>query len=372
MARLAAAALAALLALAPAAAAEEPPAPPAAPAPDDAAKRKEKKVRKFLELTRFREATLAGLDMAFGQQVRMGMLPEEFPRRFHEVADFDALEAIAAEAWGGVLDEPTLDGLIAFHETEAGRKFVAANLELMPALMKKIEPWAMENAMKAMQAMGEMQPEQEEDETGIPANEMAAIATLRNLCSCQAQIQTSGKIDCDRDGIGEHATFLELTGSAGVRKAFQDGAGDFSSQGTKVDPPIMSAKLAGVDVSGVVRKGGYCFRIFLPDAASPSSFTHEVGPAEAIGLAGGTARVGVDMAETTWCAYAWPEKIGESGNRAFFVNQCGDVMQSANGTAKWAGERAPPGSAALLGDGISSPQAIGTRGRDGEVWKVCD
>ncbi|MCK6479066.1 MAG: prepilin-type N-terminal cleavage/methylation domain-containing protein, partial [Planctomycetes bacterium] len=36
----------------------------------------------------------------------------------------------------------------------------------------------------------------------LSSNETAALATLRNLASCQAQIQTSGKIDCDSDGIG--------------------------------------------------------------------------------------------------------------------------------------------------------------------------
>ena len=84
------------------------------------------------------------------------------------------------------------------------------------------------------------------------------------------------------------------------------------------------------------------------------------------------ARVHVDLAETTWCAYAWPEKIGETGRRAFFVNQTGDVMHSANEHAKWEGDRIPPGNAAFVGDGCTSEQAVGTRGRDGEVWKVAN
>ena len=58
-----------------------------------------------------------------------------------------------------------------------------------------------------------------------------------------------GKIDTDNDGRGEYGTFLELTGSVGVRKGFSPGeiaASDFSTKGTPVNPAIMSKALAGV------------------------------------------------------------------------------------------------------------------------------
>ena len=132
----------------------------------------------------------------------------------------------------------------------------------------------------------------------------------------------------------------------------------------------MSKSLSAVGADGVVHKGGYCFRIFLPDSASPAGFVGEVGPADKVALAGGTGKIGVDLAETTWCAYAWPEKLGESGNRTFFVSQAGDVMQSANEVAKWSGDKGPPGKAAFRGSGITAMIAVGTAGRDGDVWKV--
>jgi hypothetical protein len=78
----------------------------------------------------------------------------------------------------------------------------------------------------------------------------------------------------------------------------------------------------------------------------------------------------VDLSEVVWCAYAWPETIGDTGRRAFFVNQAGDVMQSANEKAKWEGEKGPPGNAAFVGAGITGQVAVGTAGRDGEIWKV--
>ncbi len=208
------------------------------------------------------------------------------------------------------------------------------------------------------------------DETTIQINEVTAIASLRNLASCQAQIQTSGKIDSDSDGIGEYGTFLEMTGSVGVRKGFMAGnpnSSDFSAQGTPCSPPILSPVFASVDAEGRVAKKGYYFVMYLPDTQSPASFVHETsGP----GLAGGTARIGVDLAETTWCCYAWPMEPGKSGNRAFFVNQSGDVLQSSNTRARHGGSTSFDPRSAFRGEGITSQVAVGTAGRDGDVWKV--
>jgi prepilin-type N-terminal cleavage/methylation domain-containing protein len=197
----------------------------------------------------------------------------------------------------------------------------------------------------------------------LSANETAGIATLRNLASCQAQIQTSGKIDVDNDGIGEYGTFLEMTGTAQVRKAT-----DWSTKGTQVAPAILSPALAGVDANGFVTKSGYAFMIFLPDDATQALFVHEKsGPA----LAGGSGKIGTDMAETTWCSYAQPVARGNSGNRRFFVNQSGDVMQSANEVAKAQGTTTViNGNSAFRGTGITSQTAVGTAGNDGDVWKV--
>ncbi len=200
----------------------------------------------------------------------------------------------------------------------------------------------------------------------LSANETAALATLRNLASRQAEIRRSGTIDCDGDGIGEYGTFLELTGSVGVRKS-----ADGSVKAGSLKPPLLSPALSNVDPEGIVTKSGYCFRIYLPDSAPTSGFVHETGPAEKAGLKGGTAKVGVDVSEKFWCAYAWPVSRGNSGNRCFFVNQAGDVMQSNNDVARWSGYgQAPPPDSGFRGHGASSPLAVGTRGMDGEVWKV--
>jgi prepilin-type N-terminal cleavage/methylation domain-containing protein len=210
----------------------------------------------------------------------------------------------------------------------------------------------------------------------LSANETAAIATLRSLVSAQAQVSVAGKIDADNDGRGEFGTFLEITGSEGVRRGYAAGppaSSDFSAQGPVLSPPVLSTVMARIDALGFATKAGYAYMIFLPDTADPASFVHETGPAGAVGLAGGTGAIGVDLAETFWCAYAQPVALHNSGNRRFFASMRGDIMQSSNDVAKGGGVTAPPQpNSAFLGTGITSNLALGTAGQDGDVWKAAN
>ena len=82
-----------------------------------------------------------------------------------------------------------------------------------------------------------------------------------------------------------------------------------------------------------------------------------------------------DIAETTWCCYAWPSNYGNSGNRTFFVNQTGDITgkDDAAETGTGAVLAAQAGSAFRAGTGaltsITGLVAVGTAGRDGLTWK---
>jgi hypothetical protein len=308
---------------------------------------------------------------------------------FWAAVDWTPLEDFFADELGRNLDDASLDASVAYLESPEGARFLlqrklGSALDDIDGLLrdglyrgetadrKKRLGAALDKAFeKSLQTMPRVV-------AGV--NETAAIATLRNLAACQAQVQASGKIDADHDGIGEYATFLELTGSVGVRSGLRLAEGaekstvDFSARGSPIAPAILSPSLAAVNEAGIVTKAGYCFRIFLPDAAFLPGFVHETGPAETVGLEGGTGRVGVDFSETMWCAYAWPIVRGKSGNRAFFVNQAGDVLQSANEVAKWDGVGKPvaPDAAFLRGGGkgIAGRIAVGTAGKDGDVWKV--
>lgn len=218
----------------------------------------------------------------------------------------------------------------------------------------------------------------------LSANETAAIATLRNLNSAQVMVQGAGRIDTDNDSIGEFGYFLELAGRAGVRKghtAANPSYSDFTKQGEPIRPAIVSQSLGVVDANGFVGKSGYAFMIFLPETSDPAKWVHETNtgtvdvPVAGISVTGqtggGNAKIYTDLAENLWCCYAIPMTRGTSGNRCFFTNQSGDVLQSANDIAKHSGTITPmDGRSAFYGDGITSKVAMGTSGKDKDIWKI--
>ncbi|NUN53194.1 MAG: DUF2059 domain-containing protein [Planctomycetaceae bacterium] len=328
-----------------------------------------------------------------GQEER-GRVPAGYGRKFLELADFEALRSGVEEACDSLFDEPTLDAVLTFLATDAGAKFANAQVRLSAAVKDRVADWSAETAKRATLALlegkgrvAEERPaEAETDRAEAPevaarmaANEARALVALESLWSGQRALQVSGRIDSDRDGDGEYGTILELTGVVGVRADYRPGdrgkrlwpSTDFSSQGAPLQPPILDPGIWEVDEGGISRRDGYCFRIYLPEASTPSGFLHESGTKSSMSLAGGgTGRISVDLSEVIFCAYAWPEKRGVTGNRAFFVYQSGDLMQSSNERAAWEGEKAPAGNSAYRGVGITSRIAVGTRGNDGDVWRI--
>lgn len=188
-------------------------------------------------------------------------------------------------------------------------------------------------------------------------NEAAAIATLKNISSAQAQCQATGVIDGDGDGAGEYGYFAELTGTAVVR-----GAGE-----RKIRPPVLSAAFAKVR-SSCAQRNGYLYRIYLPGRSGEGVMEAPDGGAP-------EDAVDPDLAEVLWCCYAWPA-TPDSGLRAFFVNQAGDVLACPNvdddGDPRRAGiDAAPRFDAAFTEAGdLRAPVAANRKGRDGEQWTV--
>ena len=93
-------------------------------------------------------------------------------------------------------------------------------------------------------------------------------------------------------------------------------------------------------------------------------------------VAAGGGATGPNNCEIMWNAYAWPAQFGQSGNRAFFINQEGDLLQMANRTVgagtQYSGAAAGPlYSAAYLGagfTGMGSAIASGAAGVDTNTW----
>jgi len=183
----------------------------------------------------------------------------------------------------------------------------------------------------------------------LRANESAAVATLRNSISAQAQFQATARADEDGDGIGEYGTFGEMSGGAKVR-------------GTDkvMMPPVLSGAFKKVSHDGVVERSGYRYRIYLP--AIGGGWTTE-------DLDGGltAGRVDVDGAETQWRLVAWPIEPGKTGRRTFFTDQNGDTWGSPDGDVS---TEAPTDRSIPDQDRRRQGPDGSTVSPDGRRWKV--
>jgi type II secretory pathway pseudopilin PulG len=189
----------------------------------------------------------------------------------------------------------------------------------------------------------------------IDTRETSALGNVRAVVGAQLMFAARKEADQNHNGIGEFGTFGELSGSIAVRAA---------NGGTRyMDPGTINPSFRMISPIGEMFRSGYYFRMYLPDDAGD-------GLTE---LAGGGAdpNVNADLAESTWCVYAWPQKFGTTGRRTYFVNQEGDVLYTVHPAYEGAG--APitagaalqqPGSAANM----RGPLAVGGVGRDGNTW----
>jgi prepilin-type N-terminal cleavage/methylation domain-containing protein len=172
----------------------------------------------------------------------------------------------------------------------------------------------------------------------ISANENAAIATLRSIASAQAQLQSSCAIDTDADGGGEYGFFGELAGTAPLR--IYDVATDGPDLDVQpLDPAILPTPfgdiLADAAGEGIVERAGYYFKMYLPEptAANLIAGIPEDGAALGVGGSDGANFPGSDNCEIMWCCYAWPVEAEATGNRVFFINHEGDLLQTLNNEA---------------------------------------
>lgn len=200
----------------------------------------------------------------------------------------------------------------------------------------------------------------------LNANESAAIATLKNISSAQAQCQASGVIDCNNNGQGEYGYFGELSGADPVRNDEAGGVGTAT-----ITPPVLSNAFGNVATSTVTRSG-YIFQMYLPDTTATGVAENATGGASGVSVAAG-------QAEVLWCCYAWPSSFGNSGKRTFFINQSGDVLASKNTTTMYGSPNgtsttAPTFDAAFdpnsTATGMAAGVASNIAGNDGEIWTV--
>lgn len=201
------------------------------------------------------------------------------------------------------------------------------------------------------------------------ANESAVISTLRSIAAAQAQVKATVAMDTDLDGVGEYAYLGELAGASPLRE--HDGAGGIELGASFLNPDALSTAFGDVQ-DGAVLRSGYYFRMFLPNGESePKGVPEDPNGGYTVG-----SDLDNSQAEVFWCCYAWPQLAGRSGNRAFFINQTGDLLQFNNRQEadRYSGiDGGPEYSAAYIAEDMSGPtanSAAGPVGFDGNEWKV--
>jgi prepilin-type N-terminal cleavage/methylation domain-containing protein len=214
----------------------------------------------------------------------------------------------------------------------------------------------------------------------LSANEAAAIATLRSISSAQAQLQSSAAIDTDADGGGEYGYFGEMSGVDPMRVA---GAGGLPAAGAALpavtdllNPAVMSSAFGNVVAApsgGVVSRSGYNFQMWLPGPTAAGVGGATIGFSE-LGTGGSNAANYPDgnNAEIMWCCYAWPLDVSGTGNRTFFINEAGDLLQTANrGAVPYTALVGPTFDAAFLLPGdMASGLRVGVAGAgaQADIW----
>lgn len=202
----------------------------------------------------------------------------------------------------------------------------------------------------------------------LSANETSAVSVLRAIVASQMQAQTANSIDTDADGLSEFAYFGELAGTIPARKAVGGAPAPGVVGVDELAPSPLISALGNVS-GGVVMRSGYVFQMWLADNAGAGIAEDPTG--------GKTSGPFPDPnnGETIWCAYGWPIAAGSTGNKCFFVNQEGVILQSANrGVGSYSGLAAGPAfdAAFTVAGDMTSPMVTtpGAAAVDGKLWVV--
>ncbi len=202
----------------------------------------------------------------------------------------------------------------------------------------------------------------------LQANETAVIDALKLITQAQVQFQSRSIVDRDGDGIGEFGGFLELSGMRAPRIA------GGQPPRPPLTPPLLTAGAFQTLHApwGHVQRNGYCFQIYIP-TPDGRRFPERVGQFHEL--------VDANLAEVTWCCYAWPFVYAQSGRRTFCVNQSGTiVMTDEDGYSGPDGPNRPEWDAATLGAAFAAANeakhtrcitgrlAVGEVGYDGNRW----
>jgi len=198
----------------------------------------------------------------------------------------------------------------------------------------------------------------------LSANETSAIATMRAIVTAQMQATSSASIDTDSDGRAEFGYFGELCGTIPTRVSTPGGPGAGVVGIHELEPSPLLSSMGSIS-NGVATHSGYVFQMWLPDAAG-AGVPEDPGGGKTAGPFPDS-----DSSETSFCAYAWPMSSGATGNKCFFINQDGLIVQTANrGPGAYSGVSAGPNfdAAYVAAGSMLGAHALNGVGADGRTW----
>jgi hypothetical protein len=197
----------------------------------------------------------------------------------------------------------------------------------------------------------------------------AAVGSLKTIASSQALFKDARKVDQNGNGIGEYGLLGELCGELALRPAGTSPVSPpFISQEFRIHLPSIHGSQQGRSPA----TKSYMFKIYLSNAtATDPTLTgsdKELGGSATKG--GPKASDGaIKLQESHFVVYAWPREVNETGRRAFFVNEWGQVYATKMETRKYSGANSPSAEAAFIGPVFSGKlSSHGTPGNDTNVW----
>ena len=198
----------------------------------------------------------------------------------------------------------------------------------------------------------------------LSANETAAVTVLRAIVASQMQAQTANSIDTDCDGLSEYCYLAELAGTVPARRCVAGAPAAGVPGLDELEPSPLVAALGAVSGS-VVTRSGYVFQVWLADGSGAGIAEDPTG--------GKTAAPFPDPnnSENVWCVYGWPISAGSTGNKCFFANEAGLLLQTPNrGATPYSGLTGGPAfdAAFTVAGDMTSPVTCTVAAVDGNKW----
>lgn len=164
------------------------------------------------------------------------------------------------------------------------------------------------------------------DVAAAQASEARAEQTLRIIAMAQEQFREARSVDSNLDHLGEYGYLAELMGTAPLRNGLGDSFVDVSELNAFL--PRDFAEVVSTSAGGACEVNGYLFSVYLP--AAPLYSGEVEGLAEALHGGSGENAPDANQSALRWCAYAWPSSETTPPRRAFFLDNSGLQLSTAN------------------------------------------